>query len=224
MFVLLLDKNNTPLIPINPAKARFLLKENQATILLQNPFIIKLLSDFKDENNYRFKVICNFSLYEDSVYISVISIYGHLYYNTTLDLNDPSFVDKINNIHNFILTYIYITDFYFSIKDSYIYHYNILNNKEYRNIDFPICLKSLIPLGLKKHTCELCNQEFDYKELKINKIIKAYNFDDNYYFICNRCAGKKEKELNSKHIQDIDNRFNILNSIYKLFLDVIKGE
>ena len=43
MLVFVLNKNNKKLMPCNPRKARFLLKDGKAKVVKRTPFTIKLL-------------------------------------------------------------------------------------------------------------------------------------------------------------------------------------
>lgn len=221
MYIYTVDNSDSPLIPINPIDARLLLKQKKAKVINKEPLIIKLNKDTK-VNVYASKVILEISIVSSNLFFTVISNRGDIYYNYSTTFNDSASTFKILD---FIFNYIYITNVYFSINGSYLYSYNFVNNKEYRNISFKINYEYLLPILSKNEcSCEICGDIQTIQKLKAIKIIKNYDFKDNTFFVCFKCL-KNLNDFTNKHINNIKNQFDILNILYQLFFDrYIKGE
>jgi hypothetical protein len=219
LFVYLINKNNTPLIPVTPRIARKMVENEDVTIHSKTPFIIQSKVDINlKDNNY---IFFNVNFLANEIEFTVVAKNnGDLYYYNIINFDNKNVIEEIEGVFYFVKKYIYITHIYFMINCDALFLYEILKDKE---IEFNDNSFNNFKILNNYKSCLICKSSIENNEFKIYKIIMNYSFSGNGFIICKKCL-QENKYRDNGYIKGIHNLYNILLDTKKIALEFFKNE
>lgn len=202
MFVLRLNKDNTPLLPIQSVKARNLIKKGKAFIYAQSPFVIKMRYYIPHSHNQ--KVIFYINIQDTLIELSVQDINGNIFFYEEVSYDNTLLDNKIDGLFYWIKKHIPITHTYLYLNDHLCFYFH--NNEETQLLKTEVLLTDV---RLNK-SCVYCHRQFNLNQYHIRKIIKDASFFGNSVLVCESCLNRFNSNESNKYIEYIKNQYEIL--------------